>query len=70
MTFVDWMVLSSYILLIIGMSWWVGRRQKSQEDYYLGGRSMPAWQIALSIMATQVSAISLIGARRSRLAAV
>ena len=62
MTFVDWMVLSSYILLIIGMSWWVGRRQKSQEDYYLGGRSMPAWQIALSIMATQVSAISLIGA--------
>lgn len=44
------------------MSWAIGRKQKSQEDYYLGGRAMPAWQISLSIMATQVSAISLIGA--------
>jgi SSS family transporter len=62
MTTIDWVVLALYILLIIAMSWWIGRRQKSQEDYYLGGRAMPAWQIALSIMATQVSAISLIGA--------
>jgi SSS family solute:Na+ symporter len=62
MSTIDWIVLFVYILLIISMSWWIGRRQKSQEDYYLGGRSMPSWQIALSIMATQVSAISLIGA--------
>lgn len=62
MSGVDWGVLIVYILLIITMSWWIGHRQKNREDYYLGGRSMPAWQIALSIMATQVSAISLIGA--------
>ncbi len=62
MTSLDWTILIVYIILIIGMSWAIGRRQKSQEDYYLGGRAMPAWQIALSIVATQVSAISLIGA--------
>jgi len=62
MTGLDWIVLCAYIVFIIGMSGWIGRRQKSQEDYYLGGRSMPAWQIALSIMATQVGAISLVGA--------
>ncbi len=62
MAIVDWIILAAYILLIIGLSWFIGRRQKSQEDYYLGGRQMPAWQIALSVMATQVSAISLIGA--------
>jgi len=62
MSYIDWAILFFYILLIIIMSWVIGRRQKSQEDYYLGGRSMPAWQIALSVMATQVSAISLIGA--------
>ncbi len=62
MTTIDWIILVVYIALIITMSWAIGRRQKSQEDYYLGGRAMPAWQIALSIMATQVSAISLIGA--------
>ncbi|MGB8952511.1 MAG: sodium:solute symporter [Candidatus Aminicenantales bacterium] len=62
MTALDWAILAIYIVGIIGMSWAIGRRQKSQNDYYLGGRAMPAWQIALSIMATQVSAISLIGA--------
>ncbi len=62
MTTIDWIILFAYILLIISMSWFIGRRQKSQEDYYLGGRSMKPWQIALSVMATQVSAISLIGA--------
>ncbi|GAB4377560.1 MAG: sodium:solute symporter [Calditrichia bacterium] len=62
MTSLDWTIIIIYIILIIGMSWMIGRRQKSQDDYYLGGRAMPAWQIALSIMATQVSAISLIGA--------
>lgn len=62
MTLLDWIILIVYIGLIIGMSWFIGRRQTSQEDYYLGGRAMPSWQIALSIMATQVSAISLIGA--------
>jgi SSS family transporter len=59
---IDWMVLCTYIIFIIGMSWWIGRRQKSQEDYFLGGRAMPSWQVALSVMATQVSAISLVGA--------
>jgi SSS family solute:Na+ symporter len=62
MATIDWIILIAYILLIIAISWYIGRRQKSQEDYYLGGRSMKPWQIALSVMATQVSAISLIGA--------
>lgn len=62
MATIDWIILIIYILFIIFLGWWVGRKQKSQEDYYLGGRTMPSWQIALSVMATQVSAISLIGA--------
>jgi len=59
---IDWTILIVYILVIIYMGFYVGRSQRSQEDYYLGGREMPSWQIALSIVATQVSAISLIGA--------
>ncbi|MCF8130336.1 MAG: sodium transporter, partial [Deltaproteobacteria bacterium] len=62
MTAIDWVVLSIYIIAIIGMSALIGRRQKSQEDYYLGGRAMPSWQVGLSIIATQVGAISLVGA--------
>jgi len=62
MTQIDWAVLIAYLAGIVGMAVWIGRRQDSQEDYYLGGRKMPSWQVALSLMATQVSAISLIGA--------
>ncbi len=62
MATIDWIVLIAYIVLIIGMGWLVGRRQCTQLDYYLGGRSVPAWQVALSVLATQASAISLIGA--------
>jgi Na+/proline symporter len=59
---IDWIILIVYIIVIIYMGFYVGRSQRSQEDYYLGGREMPSWQVALSIVATQVSAISLIGA--------
>jgi len=59
---IDWGILVVYILVIIYMGFHVGKSQQSQEDYYLGGRSVPSWQVALSIVATQVSAISLIGA--------
>ena len=62
MTNLDWYILTFYILGIIAMSMAIGRKQKSQEDYYLGGRDIRAWQVSLSVMATQVSAISLIGA--------
>jgi SSS family transporter len=62
MTSIDWIILAIYIVGIVGMSLLIGRGQKSQEDYYLGGRRIKPWQVGLSVMANQVSAISLIGA--------
>ncbi len=62
MELIDWLVLITYIILVIGMSYLIGRKQKNQEDYYLGGRRIGAWQVGSSLMANQVSAISLIGA--------
>ena len=62
MNILDWTVLSLYVLIIIGMGFYLSRSQFTQKDYYLAGKSIPSWQIALSMVATQVSAISLIGA--------
>jgi len=58
----DWIIVGIYVVLVVGMSGWLSRRQKSQADYYLAGRKLGAWPIALSIVATQCSANSLIGA--------
>ncbi len=59
----DWVALGSYgfVLLLSGL--WLGRKkQLGTEDYFLGGRSMPAWAVALSILATSLSAATFIGA--------
>ena len=41
---------------------YLGRRQVSREDYYLGGHKLPGWALASSIIATQCSTNSLLGA--------
>jgi SSS family solute:Na+ symporter len=62
MHILDWIILAAYLAGIVTMSVVLGRQQRSADDYFLAGRRMRAWPIALSIMATQVSAVSLIGA--------
>jgi SSS family transporter len=37
------------------------RRQRNLDDYFLGGRTTPWWAIALSIVATETSTLTIIG---------
>ncbi len=62
MLLLDWIIVLLYIFFILGISFFIGRSQKDQDDYYLAGRKVPPWQIGSSMAANQVSAISLIGA--------
>ena len=57
----DWTVVIIYIALMIGMSVWLGQKQESVEDYYLGGNNLPWWAIGISTMATQCSSNSFLG---------
>lgn len=58
----DWGVLALYALVLLGTGLWLSRReQKDTDDYFLGGRSMPAWAVAISVVATSMSAASFIG---------
>ena len=59
---IDWAVIALYLLFLVGLAWWLSRRQESREDYYVGGRRMGSWPVALSIMATQCSTNSILGA--------
>ncbi len=59
---IDWLVILAYLLFLIGFAWWLSRSQESREDYYVGGRRVGAWPVALSIMATQCSTNSILGA--------
>jgi len=58
---IDWTIFAAYLAWII----WDGLRptEKSNEleGYLLAGRSLPWWAVGLSVMATQLSAITMIG---------
>src|SRR5918998_1210158 len=61
MHWIDWAIVVIYLIWII----WDGLRltQKSNEieGYFLASRSLPWWAVGLSVMATQLSAITMIG---------
>jgi len=53
----DIAVFVVYFAALIWMTVHFGRSQESQDDYYVGGRSLPWWAVGLSTAATQTSAI-------------
>jgi Na+/proline symporter len=57
----DWVVLAAYVVLIVAFGLWVGRRTRSVSDFFLAGREMRWWAAGLSVMATQISAITFVG---------
>lgn len=62
MATLDWWVVGLYLISMLGLAAWLGRRQGSTRDYYLGGGALPAPALATSILATQCSTNSLLGA--------
>ena len=58
---IDWVVVACYFGLIVYIGYRTGRGNKAIEDFFLARRSMPWYAIGLSVMATQASAITLVG---------
>src|SRR5438105_8520754 len=57
----DWVVISLYLLGIIGLGIWFGKDQRTTRDYFLGSKNIPWWGIGLSIVAAETSALTIIG---------
>ena len=58
---VDWAIVGIYIAWIAWSGIRLTKRTHEIEGYFLGGRSLPWWAVGLSVMATQLSAITMIG---------
>lgn len=59
--FGDWLVIIVYLGAMIALGVWFGRDQQNTRDYFLGGRDIPWWGIGASIVATETSALTIIG---------
>ncbi|HRZ18142.1 MAG TPA: sodium:solute symporter, partial [Candidatus Hydrogenedentes bacterium] len=57
---VDIVVLVVYFLAMASMGPYFARRNKSTENYFVGGRSYPGWLIGLSMFATSISSITFV----------
>jgi SSS family solute:Na+ symporter len=58
LTSLDWGVIILYGIGMIVVGIYFSRRNKSTEDYMLGGRSMSSWRVGLSFFATLFSAVT------------
>jgi len=56
----DFFIIFAYLIGIVLFGTWFSRKQKTTQDYFLGGRSVPWWAVAFSIVATETSTITFI----------
>lgn len=56
----DFSVLAVLLVLMVGVGFYFRRRQTSTDEFFLGGRKIPGWAAALSFVATEVSAVTII----------
>ena len=64
MTFqtLDWIVLTGYFAIILGLAWWVIKQQKdTSTDYFLAGRHLGWFVIGASIFASNIGSEHLVG---------
>ena len=61
MHLVDWIIVVAYLVYVV----WSGARMRrysgTTDSFFLGGRDFAWWAVGLSVMATQMSAITLVG---------
>ncbi len=52
---VDWLILVAYLLATLVLGLWLARRNQSEDDYFVAGRSLNGWLAGASMAATTFS---------------
>src|SRR4051812_3983677 len=65
MQFLDWTILIGSLAVVLIQGWWFSRKTNTNEDYFVGGRTMPWLAVGLSLFASAFSSLSFIGMPRA-----
>ena len=57
----DWSIFAAYGLILLATGYLFNRQSANSQDYFLGGKSMPIWVVAVSVLATSQSAATFLG---------
>ena len=55
----DVMIVVVSLTVLLGIAFWSGRKEHDTRDFFLGGRQVPMLVAALSLVATEVSAVTI-----------
>jgi SSS family solute:Na+ symporter len=58
---IDYTILIVYFAFVLGIGWTLRRFVKSSEDFFLSGRSIPAWIAGLAFISANLGAQEVIG---------
>jgi SSS family solute:Na+ symporter len=58
---IDYLILIIYFLFVVGIGWALRRYTKTSEDFFLSGRSIPAWIAGLAFLSANLGAQEMIG---------
>lgn len=59
---IDWLIIFAYFAIVLGIAWWVIKRQKDTSDeYFLAGRDLGWFVVGASIFASNIGSEHLVG---------
>jgi SSS family solute:Na+ symporter len=58
---IDWLILAIYFVFVLGIGAMLRRGIRTSEDFFLSGRSIPAWVAGLAFMSANLGAQEVIG---------
>jgi len=62
MATIDWAIILAYFALLLGLTWWVIRKNKdTADDYFLAGRNLGWLIVGASIFASNIGSEHLVG---------
>ena len=57
---IDYVIMIGYFVAIVALGMFFGRKMKSTEDFFFGGRRFAWWLIAFSMIATTIGSYSFL----------
>ena len=61
MSIIDWIIVAFFLIGLTLIGFFFSRKNKNIEDYFVAGRSMPTWLVALAATGTSISAGTFVG---------
>jgi SSS family solute:Na+ symporter len=61
LTYIDWLIMLVYFVFVLGIGFALKRYMRTSNDFFLAGRSIPAWVCGLAFISANLGAQEVIG---------